>query len=1074
MATTYNLSDVFISYSRRDTDFAKRLFERLKVDEFEVWADWEDIPKSVDWWQEIQAGIEGSDAFLFIISPDSVISDVCHREIEHARTNNKRLIPVLHREVSGAELQARMHSSVSSHNWIYFRESDDFDHAYQILKDVMRTDFNHVRLHTRLLVRARDWEEKEREVSLLLRDKDLLEAENWQATAVGKQPPSTPLHGAFIAASRQAQNQRTRLLLGATAVGLVIALLLAIFGLVQSQAAQTALATSEARGTAVAQQAGTATVAQGEAQVNATLSADNAATAQANALLAQAAEATASRRLEIAQSLLWANDAQGLFAGGDPAKALALALEANRIPDSPPLAQAALADLAYQPGLRARYRVKDGLITSVVLTPDGRSAFINWTDNVTADVIWLDLETDAIIGTLESGFDSDFGLLLSPEGATLAVVGCVAWSEEGWCSEFGVVFFDLTRGLAAEPSAPITGLSRSDVLQFSPDGEELVVGDCAEWNDDGVCLAGDVSLWSVPQGELLRRWQGHEAQIMRVAFSPDGRELLTAGWDGSLIMWDVVRGRAEWDGADYVDGYDVGLIAFSPDGRSVMTAPRDGSVVLRDAATGRIEWTDIDNISGIPVSSIVFHPDSRTAYTVSGADEIRAWNIPTGTEVFSILNLPGSTWKFIISPDGSFLSAGLSDKFVYVWSADNGDLLARLAGNTEQIFSLAFSSNQQQLWGIEQYGMAVRWDVRDGQIDGYLATGYDPQWGRITYSPDGRLVVATGLDGTIRVMDSASGEILWEEQPYIPQLINVAISPDGRTLFSAGCTESTGDNYCVESVVLQWNIASGEQMQTFATGSASWDNPLALSPDGRRLLIGSCAVFDFGTCYQGLVTEWDIATGEEVRRYSDISFAARALAFSADGRDWFVGCGGWFDQTVSCQPGQVIQVNPETGQIIQSFGGEDLYVTSLKVSPDGRYLAVGANVLTLWDINTGQLVRQFSGHEDYIVDLDFSPDGSKLLSVAEDSTGILWDVSEGQPLRRLRGHRASLSGAAISPDGEQMITAGTDGRIIRWRFEPLSGLMRWAETNRLVDALTCVDRLTYNIQPFCAESTPES
>jgi hypothetical protein len=64
MADTYNLSDVFISYSRKDSEFVRKLFDSLKAQEKEVWADFEDIPKAADWWQEIQAGIDAADSFI--------------------------------------------------------------------------------------------------------------------------------------------------------------------------------------------------------------------------------------------------------------------------------------------------------------------------------------------------------------------------------------------------------------------------------------------------------------------------------------------------------------------------------------------------------------------------------------------------------------------------------------------------------------------------------------------------------------------------------------------------------------------------------------------------------------------------------------------------------------------------------------------------------------------------------------------------------------------------------------------------------------------------------------------------
>src|SRR5262245_29798299 len=110
------MSQVFISYSRRDTEFVKSLAEAFKKQERDIWVDWEDIPLTADWLEEIYDGIEGADNFAFVISPDSINSDVCAKELEYAVQHKKRLVPLLHREVGGG---LRVHDALSSHNWIF-------------------------------------------------------------------------------------------------------------------------------------------------------------------------------------------------------------------------------------------------------------------------------------------------------------------------------------------------------------------------------------------------------------------------------------------------------------------------------------------------------------------------------------------------------------------------------------------------------------------------------------------------------------------------------------------------------------------------------------------------------------------------------------------------------------------------------------------------------------------------------------------------------------------------------------------------------------------------------------------
>ena len=140
------MTSLFISYSRRDSRFAHKLTEAFKDQNWDFWIDWEGIPPTVDWWKEIEKGIEETDIFLFLISPDSISSKVCKQEIEHAYKNGKRLIPVVVRDVNADEAP----SELVNLNWIFFRESDDFHTAFDKLIIAIKTDYDWVKAHREL------------------------------------------------------------------------------------------------------------------------------------------------------------------------------------------------------------------------------------------------------------------------------------------------------------------------------------------------------------------------------------------------------------------------------------------------------------------------------------------------------------------------------------------------------------------------------------------------------------------------------------------------------------------------------------------------------------------------------------------------------------------------------------------------------------------------------------------------------------------------------------------------------------------------------------------------------------
>ncbi|HEX7623873.1 MAG TPA: toll/interleukin-1 receptor domain-containing protein, partial [Anaeromyxobacteraceae bacterium] len=92
-AAAAKMPAVFISYSRTDKEFVQRLHESLRACGYEVWVDWEDIPPSAEWFEEIRAGVTGADGFIYVISPESVVSEVCSRELQTAVDQRKRIVP---------------------------------------------------------------------------------------------------------------------------------------------------------------------------------------------------------------------------------------------------------------------------------------------------------------------------------------------------------------------------------------------------------------------------------------------------------------------------------------------------------------------------------------------------------------------------------------------------------------------------------------------------------------------------------------------------------------------------------------------------------------------------------------------------------------------------------------------------------------------------------------------------------------------------------------------------------------------------------------------------------------------
>lgn len=197
--------DVFLSYSRENSDTAHKINDALQQQGKYTWFDQENIPDATDFKEEIREGIEASDNFVFILSPASIKSPYCKEEVEYAISLNKRCVTILCREVDPNQL----HPELAKIQWIDFTQNDaDFAANFNQLVRTLDTDRDHVQAHTKWSQRALAWEENGRSDDLLLRGAELAIAEEWQQQSIEekKQPLLTTLQTELIAASRQKVN----------------------------------------------------------------------------------------------------------------------------------------------------------------------------------------------------------------------------------------------------------------------------------------------------------------------------------------------------------------------------------------------------------------------------------------------------------------------------------------------------------------------------------------------------------------------------------------------------------------------------------------------------------------------------------------------------------------------------------------------------------------------------------------------------------------------------------------------------------------------------------------------------
>lgn len=221
------MTDVFISYSRRDRDFVEELKQRLEGLELDVWVDIDGLYAGEEFWPEVTRAIDAAAVFIFVISPHSAISRYCHKEADWAASGGKRIVPLCRTDPHGAELP----DQVAQRQWVFFREGDDAETATSTLLSAIKADWAEIRQQARILRRAREWREKNEESSLLLRGKELNDAIDWRTRNRSTETGATELHGKYIDASVVAAKRRRNRIAGSVAVATLSIAIVSWFGL---------------------------------------------------------------------------------------------------------------------------------------------------------------------------------------------------------------------------------------------------------------------------------------------------------------------------------------------------------------------------------------------------------------------------------------------------------------------------------------------------------------------------------------------------------------------------------------------------------------------------------------------------------------------------------------------------------------------------------------------------------------------------------------------------------------------------------------------------------------------------
>ncbi len=1003
-------SDVFISYSRTDHAFVAELARTLGDRGLKVWVDLEGLLAGEEFLPRILSAIEGADAIVFVLSPDSIASPYCLRELEHAALHRKRILPLLRRDVD----TARVPPAAASKQWLFVRETDDLPRSLDGLESAIRVDPTWVRRHSRLLQRATEWGTRGRSRSLALRGAELAEAETWLAGARDKEPQPSPLHAEYIVASRQATTRFRGIVLAAVSMALLVAVGLAAVAIVQRNQKET----------------------QRKIAVSRQLSAQGVSTFEAAPKLGLLLAAEALRRAQDADAAEVTPAEAALHqlltrVGGSPVAldATPLSVEArgnwllgtadqnawlwHRTAAWNALTGRGLARAWTASSVRAAALAPDGasmivvdakgavqrfsLTGSSVVEPPARFTSVppvRRVEFVAGGMVALQTETGVLLVPADRPDAPPSSSIEFKESSTSLTVGSGGRVAAGVEFMGDVLLWDAANNFS-EPTTLPGALTEGYATVLSRDERWLAVRDLE-----------NVLLWDLRSPGEPKVLRVFDDRVGHVAFSSSGK-WLAAGvgdftnmmpGDESIVLW---RMKEEGPGDRYdLAGHTVAVadFAFTSDDRWLVSGDRDGRVLFWDlTASDPSRQPRAPRAHEGEIRQVI--PLGEGALLTLGADGLRAW---APDQLFAQPRVLASGGRTARAP-----AFGENGRWLSVVAA-NGD-------DTVRVWEL----------GAARALLAT-----------YTLTGFREPVLATAVCPGGGCVVTATRDGLVQNWRLAKGKANESNIAKSPHAVqSLAFGRDGGMLVAGGGAifKSKGTGF-----VRLWDVRDG--------GTPA----IALERDGLAAPVSAVAFDNSGTWLavatgdelegdRGSVSIWAVGSRpvpvEPVFTVS-LETSIAALAFAPDGR-----------LAAGAQNGRVYVYSGEGWRTTQelvlhaeaqaSHGVVTTTVRTVDFSSNGAWLAAGSLVgpVRLWRMPGGDSPIDLETGAGNITTARFDPSG-RWLATDDGSGGLaLWNMEGASPrLAPLGARQPSLSGIVFDARGEHLAGVDKAGNVQLWEL----------------------------------------
>ncbi len=582
---------------------------------------------------------------------------------------------------------------------------------------------------------------------------------------------------------------------------------------------------------------------------------------------------------------------------------------------------------------------------------------------------------------------------------------------------------------------------------------------CIELSADGSLIATGssdrtVKVWSYATGqELFTTEPMGSGPVFGVAFSPDGQRVAGAG-DPAVVIWDSHTGERQL----VLKGHKhfVTRILFSPDGKQVATASYDGTVKVWDSTTGN-ELMSFDHSSelghGGSLFALAFSPDGTRLASAGISRTIKIWSVVNKKEVLSLRGHANTIWSVAFSPDGKRLASGCSDESVKIWDSDAGNELLTIPSIIGEVNSVAYSPDGRRLAGGGERRPIKIWDANTGEeLSSFKGHGGDVRY--LTFSRNGDRLASASADGTARIWDSNQHN----EPLTLEEFGPVAFSKTGRHVVTRGKQQNTiavwdregteaplvlsghtekvdrlaisSDGLYVASVSLGdearkivqemkvWETSTGRELFSLGTDDREFEPEVfSFSPDSGQLI----------TVSGKIVSAWELATGRRLSTLDTDSTDCWTLCFGPNGKQLATAHEFWGNRAV---------IWDSVSHTVQSrLEGHREIVSGLAYSPDGQRIATASfdKTVKVWDATKGLELFSIKGHTEPVWSVAYHPDGTRLATVSKDETVRIWDSSNGRELTSLKAQGSTAQSVIqFSPDGDCLILQQRDGRVCIW------------------------------------------